>query len=108
MSYTITLTNGNILTTVPDTQLVSTYGGIGLIGKDYVGFGTIYDNNLVHIVENFANNIPPSNPLLGQIWYDTVSGAINFWNGTQFKAISVITSSNTAPLDPQAGRRCIS
>jgi len=103
MSYIITLTNGNILTTIPDTQLVSTYGGIGLVGKDYVGFGTIYDNNLVHIIENFANSTPPTNPFVGQIWYDTASNSINFWNGTQFKAISVITSSPTAPLSPQEG-----
>jgi len=103
MSYQIVLTNGNILTTVPDTQLVSTYGGLDLIGKNYAGFGTAFNNNLVHMVEHFADSTPPTNPFIGQIWYDTVSNAINFWNGTQFKPISVITSSPTAPLDPQEG-----
>jgi hypothetical protein len=103
MSYVITLENGNILTTVPDTQLVSTFAGLDLIGLDYSGFGTILNNNLVHMIEHFANSTPPSNPFVGQIWYDTVSGAINYWNGTQFKAISVITSSPTAPLNPNQG-----
>lgn len=103
MSYIVTLTNGNILATIPDTQLVSTYGGLDLIGKNYAGFGTAFNDNLVHMVEHFADSTPPTNPFIGQIWYDTISNAINFWNGTQFKPISVITSSQTAPLDPQEG-----
>jgi hypothetical protein len=103
VSYQITLTNGNILTTVPDTQLVSTFGDLDLIGKNYAGFGTTFNNDLVHMVEHFADSTPPTNPFIGQIWYDTVSNAINFWNGTQFKSISVITSSPTPPLAPQEG-----
>jgi hypothetical protein len=101
--YTITLSNGNILTAVPDTQLVSSYGGLNLTGKNYVGYGTILDNNIVHMTENFADSTPPTNPLIGQIWFDTVSNVLNFWSGTQFKAISVITNSATAPLNPQEG-----
>ena len=103
MAYTITLTNGNILTTVPDTQLMSTYGGLDLIGKNYAGFGTVLNNNLAHIIENFADSVPPTNPFVGQIWYDTVSESIKFWNGTAFKDISVITASAVEPLYPQEG-----
>ena len=103
MSYQITLTNGNILVTVPDTQLVSTYGGLDLIGKNFAGFGTAFNNDLVHIVENFADTTPPNNPLLGQIWYDTISNALNFWNGTEFKPICVITCAAVPPLNPNEG-----
>ena len=103
MAYTITLTNGNILTAVPDTQLVTAYGGLNLIGKNYAGFGTAFNDDLVHMVEHFANSVPPVNPFIGQIWYDTVSNTINFWDGTQFKPISVITSGPTPPINPQQG-----
>jgi hypothetical protein len=103
MSYQITLTNGNVLTVVPDTQIVSTYGDLYLIGKNYSGFGTALNNNLVHLLENFADSTQPANPLVGQLWYDTTSNTVNFWNGTQFKSISVITNSVTSPLDPQEG-----
>ena len=103
MSYNIQLTNGNILTTVPDTQLVSTYGGIDLIGHMYPQFGTILNNDLVHIVENFSDSTPPTNPLVGQLWYDTVSQSLNFWTGQNFNPISVITNSSTAPINPQEG-----
>ena len=103
MAYQIKNTNGNILTSVPDTQLVSTYGGLSLIGKDYAGFGTTLNTNLVRMAENFANSTPPSNPFIGQIWFDTVSDAIKFWDGTTFKSISVITAADTAPLNPIEG-----
>jgi hypothetical protein len=103
VSYQITLTNGNVLTVVPDTQLVSTYASLDLIGKDYDGFGTVLNNNLVHIIENFADSVPPNNPIVGQVWYDTVSNSINFWNGTQFQTVGIFISSATAPLNPQEG-----
>jgi len=103
MSYKIQLTNGNILTTIPDTQVVSTYGGLDLIGKNYPGFGTALNSDLVHIAENFADSTPPTNPLVGQLWYDTVSQSLNFWTGSSFNPISVITNSSTAPLNPQEG-----
>lgn len=103
MSYQITTTSGNILTTVPDTQIVSTYAGLSLLGKFYPGFGTALNNNLVHITENFASNTPPTNPLVGQIWYDTISNNINYWNGSEFKSISIVTSNDAAPLNPEEG-----
>lgn len=103
MSYNITLSNGNILTSVPDSQLVNTFGGISLIGKKYPGFGTSLNNNLVRITENFANSTPPSNPFIGQFWFDNVANTVKFWNGTTFKPISVITSSDSAPLNPIEG-----
>jgi hypothetical protein len=103
MSYNITLTNGNILTQVPDTQSVSTYGGLNLIGKFFPGYGTALNNNLVHMIENFASSTPPVNPFIGQIWFDSVAETIKFWNGSSFKPISVITTSPTEPLYPQEG-----
>ena len=105
MSYQITLTNGNILTTVPDTQLVSTYGGLNLIGKNYVGSGTAFNNDLVHMIENFSSSTPPTNPLVGQIWYDSVSSSLNFWNGTLFTSLGVITASQVAPSNPIEGQQ---
>lgn len=104
MSYQINLTNGNVLGSgIPDAQLVTSYGGLSLIGKKYPGFGTSLNTDLVHITENFANSIPPLNPFVGQLWYDTVTSTLNFWNGTNFVNISIVTSSATSPLNPQEG-----
>jgi hypothetical protein len=103
MSYEITLTSGNILCSVPDGQLVTSFGGLTLMGHKYPSIGTVLNTDLVHIIENFASSTPPVNPLLGQLWYDSVSNNINFWNGTEFNSISVITSADTAPLTPEEG-----
>jgi hypothetical protein len=67
MSYQVQLTNGNVIAVVPDTQLVSTYGGLNLIGKFYPGFGTVFNDNLVHMTEHFASIFGTehnSNPLV--------------------------------------------
>jgi len=103
MAYEILKTNGTVLTSIPDGQLVSSYGGLTLMGHKYPAIGTILNTDLVHIVENFASTTPPTNPLIGQLWYDSVSNTINFWNGNEFNSISVITSAETAPLSPIGG-----
>lgn len=103
MSYIIVLTNGTQLTTVQDGTLNTTNAGLSLIGKGYTGFGTAFNDNTVHQAENFANTIPPANPLTGQLWYDTVNAAIKLYNGTVFKSISVSSAGPTAPSNASLG-----
>jgi hypothetical protein len=42
-----------------------------LVGKNYPGYGEAIQTDLVHILENFAGTSPPSNPIEGQLWFDT-------------------------------------
>ena len=42
-----------------------------LVGKNYPGYGEAVETDLVHILENFAGTAPPSNPIEGQLWFDT-------------------------------------
>jgi Peptidase_G2, IMC autoproteolytic cleavage domain len=71
MAYTIYKSNGTFLTTVPDGQINTTSTSVGLPGRNYVGYGQAVDTNFVHMLENFADTLPPSNPLQGQLWFDT-------------------------------------
>ncbi len=104
MAYTITLTNGTQLGTVPDGSLVNTWAGLFLIGKGYKGFGTAFNDNLIRLVENFSNNISPSNPLVGQLWFDSTNNILKVYNtNSVFSPISVSTSSATAPSNPNEG-----
>ncbi|VVC05068.1 Uncharacterised protein [uncultured archaeon] len=103
MAYSISTTSGNVLTTIPDTQVVNTYAGLSLPGKYFPGYGTILNSNFVHITENFASSTAPVNPLTGQVWFDTTANNINFWDGNEWKSISVVTSSDTAPLNAEIG-----
>lgn len=71
MAYTIVKSNGQVLTTIADGTINTTSTSLALPGRNYAGYGSYLDTNFVHAVENFANASPPSNPLQGQLWYNT-------------------------------------
>lgn len=71
MAYTIIKSDGQVLTTIADGTINTTSTSLGLPGKNYAGYGQALDTNFVHMIENFADDIPPSNPLKGQLWFDT-------------------------------------
>jgi hypothetical protein len=71
MAYTIIKSNGTVLTTIPDGTINTTSTSLALPGRNYAGYGQSQDTNFVHVLENFANSSPPTNPLRGQLWYNT-------------------------------------
>jgi hypothetical protein len=74
MAYQIYKTNGTFLTSISDGTLNTTSTSVGLPGRNYAGYGNILDTNFVHIIENFASNTVPPNPITGQLWYNTNVG----------------------------------
>jgi hypothetical protein len=104
MSYRINLTNGNLLTTIADGTINSTSTPLKLIGKNYSGYGEFFNTDLVHILENFRNSSPPSNPLPGQLWYNT-DGNLNVWNGSKFTNLAAISSTTSKPGSPVTGNQ---
>ena len=89
MAYIINLTNGDPLVTVDDGKAVFNSASIALIGKNYAGYGEYLNENAVHMLENFARDTSPSNPLRGQLWYDTNTGTVKVYHGstTQFQPV---------------------
>jgi len=77
MAYTIIRSNGATLTTIQDGTINTTSTSMGLPGRNYAGYGKIIDTNFVRIVENFANDTPPPNPIKGQLWYNTTLNTLN-------------------------------
>lgn len=71
MAYTIVKSDGQVLTTIADGQINTTSTSLGLPGRNYAGYGGVLDTNFVHVLENFADSTPPSNPLRGQLWFNT-------------------------------------
>lgn len=71
MAYTIVKSNGSVLTTIADGTINTSSTSLALPGRNYAGYGSYLDTNFVHALENFANASPPSNPLQGQLWYNT-------------------------------------
>jgi len=77
MAYTIIRTNGSSLTTIQDGTINTTSTSLGLPGRNYAGYGQTLNQNLVKLVEHFANDSPPPNPLKGQLWYNTNNNTLN-------------------------------
>ena len=71
MAYTIIRSDGNVLTTVQDGTVNTTACSIGLPGRNQASYGQLIDTNLVRMLENFANDAVPPNPIKGQLWYNT-------------------------------------
>ena len=76
MAYTIVKSDGTVLTTIPDGTINTTSTSVGLPGRNYAGYGQTLDTNFVHQLENFAKSTPPSNPIRGQLWYDTNASSL--------------------------------
>ena len=102
MAYTINKTNGAVLTTIADGTVDNT-SSLTLVGKNYSGYGEILNENIVHLMENFANSAAPSSPLAGQLWWDTTNGLLKVYNGTSMKVISGSTASATQPTSVTTG-----
>jgi len=99
MSYTVTTTAGRTLATVADGTVNTTATSITLIGKNYAGYGIFLNENYVEILENFSNSTPPTAPLTGQLWYDSVNEILKVYNSANniWKPISSSISQSTAP-----------
>ena len=97
MAYQINKTDGTIVATVADGQIDDRSTDITLIGKNYSGFGEIFNENLVKILENFAETTQPDHPLRGQIWFDSSQSKLKVYNGISFVPVSSATISSTQP-----------
>ena len=101
INYTINKTDGSTLTLVPQSTVVAK-AGLNLIGKNYVAFGETLNENLVALAENFASVTAPTNPLIGQVWYDKSANIIKVYDGTRFKRLQVSYFQNAEPTNPVA------
>jgi hypothetical protein len=107
MAYTINLTNGTeiIAGGLSDGAVDTSATSLTLIGKNYAGYGEILNENLVHLLENFASpnsgaTSGPPNPLAGQLWWDTTNNILRVYSGTSWK---ISTGATSAPFSSPPG-----
>jgi hypothetical protein len=102
MSYIINRFNGTQLV-VLDDGTIDTSTSVGLVGRNYVGYGETQNENFVFLLENFANTAPPSRPITGQIWFNTTDDTAYAYDSTQWNPIGSATVSVTEPPNTNAG-----
>ena len=103
MAYTINNTSGTTLVTLSDGTIDTTTTDLALFGKGYAGFGERLNENVVKLLENFANTSAPTNKQKGQLWYDTLNNQIKVWNGSKFKPVGSSTNASTSPTNANTG-----
>lgn len=91
MAYTINKTNGTALLTLNDGVLNTTYT-TSLIGRTYTNYGEALNENFIKLLENSANSSAPSNPLTGELWWDSSNTQLKVYNGSAWKALFTATS----------------
>ena len=69
MAYVINKTDGTQLVVLQDAAVDSTTS-LSFVGRNYVGYGEIQNENFLFLLENFANISAPITPIKGQVWFD--------------------------------------
>ena len=87
MSYQLNRTNGTILTNLIDGQIDTYSTDLTLVGRSYVGYGEYLNENLIHMLEHFANVSPPENSISGQLWWNTQDNQLEAYDGSEWRAV---------------------
>jgi hypothetical protein len=73
MSYTINRYDGTVLVTINDNT-INNETPLQLLGRGVDNYGERIAENFAHLLENFARNTQPVNPVLGQLWFHKDAG----------------------------------
>lgn len=103
MPYTVNFTDSNNKTPITVYDNTSSQDtSLTFPGRNVSGYGQIIGENFLHLLENFASETAPVNPIEGQIWYDTANGVLQLWDNTNWKAASNIQKAPTEPSVEQS------
>jgi len=88
--------NGTLATTIADGA-IDTTTSIAMPGRGYLNYGEPVNQDMLWIMQNFANSSSPTNPTTGQLWYNTGTNVLSVWSGTAWLASSGALISGTTP-----------
>jgi len=71
-------------------------------GRNVTGYGQLIAENFLALLENFAKETQPVNPIEGQLWYDTADGILKLWDNVNWKAASNIQKGPVEPAVEQS------
>lgn len=100
MAYTVQYTDlSQKGTIVVEDNTINQQTSLDLPGRNTTAYGTAIAENFLHLLENFAFNTAPTNPVEGQLWYDTTPGVdqLKLYDGTNWVSASGLKKATTAP-----------
>ena len=85
MSYQLNKTDGTLLLDLIDGQIDTASTNLTLVGRNYTGYGESFNENFIKLLENFSNTAAPSNPLTGQLWWNSSDQRLQVYDGSVWK-----------------------
>lgn len=95
--------------TVPVGSTVSNQASLTFTGKGSANYGKIQQENLLRLLESFADGTPPDYATVGQLWFDTDTGTLKVYADSApptWKAVGGLQVRDAAegpPPNPQLG-----
>jgi hypothetical protein len=103
MAYTITKSDGSVLTTIADGTIDATTS-LELPGPNYVGYGQFLNENLVYLLENFAANTAPGGTnLQGQLWFDKANQVLKVYTSQGYFNVAGAVVASAQPTLARSG-----
>ena len=91
MAYTVDYTDGTKTAITVNDGTINTDTSLGLVGKNYYGYGEVIAENFLHLLENFASDTAPTNAKRreGQLWFDTSASnkELKYFDGVDWRSI---------------------
>lgn len=100
MTYQVNFTENNNPAKPPivvQDQSLNTQTSLSFVGQNYSGYGRIIAEDFLHLLENFASSTAPSNPVEGQLWYNTAVSTLYVWDSTAWNTAGSLKKATTAP-----------
>lgn len=95
--------------TVPVASTVSNAASITFTGKGAANYGKVQQENLMRLLEHFADGTAPLYPTVGQLWYDTNNQVLKLCtsaaplNWRSLAGVQVTDVGLPAPANPNLG-----
>ena len=84
MAYSVNFTDAVNKTpiVIDDNSRNTVDSSLTFIGRNEASYGQAIAENFLHLLENFANNTPPNNPIEGQLWFDSGTNRLKINDST--------------------------
>ena len=106
MSYQVRFTDTTKTPITVEDQTINSEKSVTFVGKNYPGYAQYIAENFLHLLENFAKTTEPTNPITGQVWFNTTVGIENglkVYNGTNWVSSGHVKKSIARPTTGVVG-----
>ena len=90
MGIVLTQTEDHASIAEVPSKTIRELAGIKLMGKGAGDIVKTNNENIIKILQNFAGEMPPEDPMPGQLWYDTSDQILKLFHGNGWIELSPV------------------